>query len=124
MDQALTPWADALAEEIRTSYPSVRLELGLDPGPYLVLFWITLPASERGKGIGTRVLEHIITEADRRGVPVTLSPSANFGGDLERLHTFYRRLGFITNASRGEIGSPRESLVRPLRAPAAVDDSQ
>ncbi|MFD3841491.1 GNAT family N-acetyltransferase [Streptomyces sp. NPDC058642] len=115
MDQAPTSWVDALAEEIRTSYPGVRLELGLDPGPYLVLFWIILPTSERGNGIGTRVMERITTEADLRGVPVALSPSGNFGGDPDRLHAFYRRLGFITNPSRGEIGSSRESMIRATR---------
>ncbi|MGW0844255.1 GNAT family N-acetyltransferase [Streptomyces sp. NPDC002787] len=117
MDQAPTSWADALAEEIRTSYPSVRLELGRDPGPYLVLFWIGLSESERGNGIGTRVMEHITAVADLHGVPVALSPSGNFGGDPDRLHAFYRRLGFVTNASRGEIGSSRESMIRAPRDP-------
>ncbi|MEU7159185.1 GNAT family N-acetyltransferase [Streptomyces chrestomyceticus] len=112
MDQAHASWADALAEEIRTSYPGVRLELGIDRGPYLVLFWILLPRSERGNGLGTRVMQHITAAADLRGVPMTLSPSATFGADLERLHEFYRRLGFITNTERGEIGAPKESMVR------------
>jgi GNAT superfamily N-acetyltransferase len=73
MDQASTSWSDGLAEEIRTSYPSVRLELGLDPGPYLVLFWIVLPESERGNGIGTRIMERITAAADLLGVPVALT---------------------------------------------------
>ncbi|GHE12914.1 hypothetical protein [Streptomyces alanosinicus] len=30
MDQAQKSWAKALAEDIRTSYPGVRLELGID----------------------------------------------------------------------------------------------
>jgi GNAT superfamily N-acetyltransferase len=117
MDQASRSWADALAEEIRTSYPSVRLELGLDPGPYLVLFWILVPESERGNGLGTRVMKHITAAADLHGVPVALSPSGNFGGAPDRLHAFYRRRGFITNASRGEIGSSRESMIRAPRDP-------
>ncbi|MEU1314846.1 GNAT family N-acetyltransferase [Streptomyces tibetensis] len=115
MDQTPTSWAtwaDALAEEIQTSYPGVRLQLGLDRGPYLVLFWILIPDSERGKGLGTRVMEHIIAVADLRGVPMTLSPSDTFGGNLDRLHEFYRRLGFVTNTRRGDIGAPRESMVR------------
>ncbi|GAA2522892.1 GNAT family N-acetyltransferase [Streptomyces longisporus] len=114
-------WADALAEEIQASYPGVRLELGLDPGPYLVLFWVLLPQSERGKGIGTLVMERITAAADLRGVPVTLSPSGDFGGDPDRLHAFYRRFGFITNAARGEIGSAKESMVRAPREPVEVD---
>ncbi|MET8746142.1 GNAT family N-acetyltransferase [Streptomyces hygroscopicus] len=80
-----------------------------------MLFWILIPESERGKGLGTHVMEHIIAVADLRGVPMTLSPSDTFGGDLDRLHAFYRRLGFVTNTQRGEIGAPRESMVRAPR---------
>ncbi|MER5934952.1 GNAT family N-acetyltransferase [Streptomyces sp. NPDC002054] len=124
MDQPATSWADDLAEEIRTGYPGVRLELGLDRGPYLVLFWIVLPESERGKGIGTRVMERITAAADLRGVPVALSPSGNFGGDPDRLHAFYQRFGFITNTSRGELCSSRESMIRAPREPATTDRAQ
>ncbi|MGW5401381.1 GNAT family N-acetyltransferase [Streptomyces sp. NPDC003952] len=118
-----TAWADALADEIQTSYPGVRLVLGVDRGPYLVLFWILLPESERQKGLGTRVMEHIIAAADLRAVPMTLSPSDTFGGDLDRLHAFYRRLGFIANTRRGEFGAPRESMVRvsPNTTEATLD---
>ncbi|EGX57534.1 hypothetical protein SZN_22456 [Streptomyces zinciresistens K42] len=80
-----------------------------------MLFWILIPESERGKGLGTHVMEHIIAVADLRGVPMKLSPSDTFGGDLDRLHAFYRRLGFVTNTQRGEIGAPRESMVRAPR---------
>lgn len=112
MDRAHESWADALAEEIQASYPGVHLQLGIDRGPYLVLFWILLPKGERGNGLGTRVMEHITAAADLRGVPITLSPSDTAGADLDRLHAFYRRLGFITNTRRGEIGAPGESMVR------------
>ncbi|WP_262505804.1 GNAT family N-acetyltransferase [Streptomyces sp. TRM68367] len=122
-DQTQESWAEALAEEIRTSYPGVRLELGIDHGPYLVLFSILLPESERGNGLGTRVMEHITAAADLRGVPMTLSPSDTFGGDMVRLYAFYRRLGFITNTRRGEVGAPRESMVRVPLSSAAVGES-
>ncbi|MER7911515.1 GNAT family N-acetyltransferase [Streptomyces sp. NPDC096068] len=105
-------WAEALAEEIRATYPSARLELGIDHGPYLVLFSIVLPESRRGTGIGSRVMQHITAAADLQGVPVTLSPSDAFGGDVVRLEAFYRRFGFITNTWRGEVEAPRESMVR------------
>ncbi|MFJ2645298.1 hypothetical protein ACIO1C_00945 [Streptomyces sp. NPDC087420] len=71
-DQAQESWAEALAEEIRTNYPGVRLALGIDHGPYLVLFSILLPESERGNGLGTHVMEHITAAADLHGVPMTL----------------------------------------------------
>ncbi|MGW0670686.1 hypothetical protein [Streptomyces sp. NPDC002746] len=123
-DQVQEAWADALADEIQTRYPGVRLQLGIDPGPYLVLFWILLTTSERDQGLGTQVMKHLIAAADVRGVPITLSPSDKFGGDLERLHTFYRRLGFVPNTKRGKIGSARESMVRPLHSPAPTDTTK
>ncbi|MFI5753117.1 GNAT family N-acetyltransferase [Streptomyces sp. NPDC051644] len=123
MNQAQESWAEDLAEEVRTSYTGVRLELGIDHGPYLVLLWLLLPQSERGKGLGTRVMEHITAAADLRGVPMTLSPSETFGGDLVRLHAFYRRFGFVTNTWRGEIGAPRESMVRVPPSSATVGEA-
>ncbi|MFB9608663.1 GNAT family N-acetyltransferase [Streptomyces roseofulvus] len=116
-------WAEALAEEVRATYPDVRIELGIDHGPYLVLFSIVLPESWRGNGIGSRVMQHITTAADLRGVPLTLSPSDAFGGDPVRLEAFYRRLGFITNTWRGELGAPRESLVRVPPGSAATGEA-
>ncbi|WP_371591236.1 GNAT family N-acetyltransferase [Streptomyces sp. NBC_00470] len=100
----------------------MRLELGVDRGPFLVLFWVLLPETERGNGVGTRVMADITAAADLRGVPVTLSPSARFGGDLDRLQGFYERLGFITNTSRGQMGAARESMVRVPRTRTAFDE--
>ncbi len=116
-------WAEALAEEIRATYPSVRLELGIDHGPYLVLFSIVLPESRRGTGIGSRVMQHITAAADLQGVPVTLSPSDAFGGDVGRLEAFYRRFGFITNTGAVKFGAPRESLVRVPPGSAAASEA-
>ncbi|MFJ5142781.1 GNAT family N-acetyltransferase [Streptomyces sp. NPDC088707] len=118
MDQLPASWAADLAEEIETRYPC-RIQLGLDPGPHLVLFWILLPKELRGNGIGTRVMEHVLGAADRQGVPVTLSPSGKYGGDLDRLYAFYERFGFVASTNREQFGSAKESMVRVPRAPVA-----
>ncbi len=55
---------------------------------------------------------------------MALSPSDTFGADLDRLHEFYRRLGFIANTRRGEIGASRESMVRAPRDSVATDRAQ
>lgn len=44
--------------------------------------------------------------------PITLSPSGKLGGDVDRLHVFYRRLGSIETTRRGEFNAGRESMVR------------
>lgn len=113
-DQEHSAWADALAEEIRSACPGVGVQVGMDRGPYLVLFWIRVPESERGRGLGTRAMQHLIAAVDRRGVPIRLSPSGKLGGDVDRLHVFYRRLGFFDSTRRGEfnVGSQRSPLGR------------
>ncbi|MDX2407356.1 GNAT family N-acetyltransferase [Streptomyces microflavus] len=122
-DQAQEAWADALADDIQTKYPGVRLQLGIDRGPHLALFWLLLPESERGRGLGTQIMKHLITAADAHDVPITLSPSNKFGGDLDRLHTFYQRLGFAPNTRRGELDAPQEIMVRTPRS-SAPDSKQ
>ncbi|MFD8727769.1 hypothetical protein [Streptomyces sp. NPDC059611] len=57
-------------------------------------------------------MEHLIAAADVRGVPITLSPSDKLGGDVARLHAFYRRLGFFDNIARGKLNAGRASMVR------------
>ncbi|WP_146060138.1 MULTISPECIES: hypothetical protein [unclassified Streptomyces] len=44
--------------------------------------------------------------------PITLSPSGKLGGDVDRLHVFYRRLGSFETTRRGEFSAGRESMVR------------
>lgn len=59
----------------------------------------------------------IFPRAHHRGGRPTRSAYAaqssdTFRGDLDRLHAFNRRLGFIANTRSGEFGAPRESMVR------------
>ncbi|WP_306425470.1 GNAT family N-acetyltransferase [Streptomyces hilarionis] len=121
-DREQSVWADALAEEVRAAYPGVHLSLSVSRG-YLLLFLITIPNAERGNGLGTRVMQHLISAADQRGIAMTLNPTDNFGADLDRLQDFYRRFGFITNKWCGEIGASGESMIRvPRNSSAAADN--
>ncbi|MCQ9132852.1 GNAT family N-acetyltransferase [Streptomyces sp. IBSBF 2807] len=100
----------------------MHLSLSVSRG-YLLLFLITIPNAERGNGLGTRVMQHLISAADQRGIAMTLNPTDNFGADLDRLQDFYRRFGFITNKWCGEIGASGESMIRvPRNSSAAADN--
>ncbi|MDQ1013526.1 GNAT family N-acetyltransferase [Streptomyces afghaniensis] len=121
-DREQSVWADALTEEVRTAYPGVHLSLSISRG-YLLLYLIVIPESERGNGLGTRVMEHLVSAADLRGVAMTLNPTDTFGADVDRLYDFYRRFGFVTNKWRGEIGASWESMVRvPRNSGTAADN--
>ncbi|MFJ8871275.1 GNAT family N-acetyltransferase [Streptomyces sp. NPDC102473] len=121
-DQEQSAWADALAQEVRATYPGVHVSLRMDRG-YLLLYLIVLPKQLQGIGLGTRVMDHLTSAADLRGVGMTLNPSDHFGADPDRLHAFYRRLGFVTNKWRGEIGAAAEGMVRAPRNSAAAVES-
>jgi GNAT superfamily N-acetyltransferase len=121
-DQEQSLWADALAEEVRSTYPGVHVSLTISRG-YLLLYLIVIPESERGIGLGTRVMEHLVSAADLRGVAMTLNPTDTFGSAPDRLHAFYRRFGFITNKWRGEIGAAYEGMVRVPRNSSAEADN-
>lgn len=69
--------------------PIGLLKLQRDPGEWQVL-QLQLSASAQGQGIGRRLLEDILADASRAGVPVTLSVlKANPAKQL------YERLGFV-----------------------------
>ncbi|MFF0051739.1 GNAT family N-acetyltransferase [Streptomyces sp. NPDC005498] len=124
LDQAVedgehTSWAKILAEEVRAAYPGVHLSLRT-ACDHLLLFLIVVPDGERNTGFGTRVMQHLTAAADLRGVGMTLTPSTNFGAELDRLRGFYRRFGFVTNKWHGQIGAASEEMVRVPRNPSSA----
>ena len=72
----------------RESRPIGRLYVHYAPADVRVLD-IALVPDARGKGIGRRLLEDVIAEADRLAAPVSLHVSV--GSPAQRL---YERLGF------------------------------
>ncbi|WP_394427312.1 GNAT family N-acetyltransferase [Streptomyces sp. SGAir0957] len=84
-------------------------------GEFLLLYLMIIPADQRGTGLGTRVMQHLVLAADQRGVGMTLSPSDALGADLDRLQDFYRRFGFITNTWHGVFCGSAEGMVRVPR---------
>jgi GNAT superfamily N-acetyltransferase len=58
---------------------------------------VMVPAAHRGKGIGTRLINHILILADQLGKQVRLSarPIGNTSEErLQRLIVYYERFGF------------------------------
>ena len=51
----------------------------------------------KGSGIGTQILNDLIVYADKNKQIITLTPSADFGGNKNRLIQFYKRFGFKHN---------------------------
>jgi L-amino acid N-acyltransferase YncA len=51
----------------------------------------------KNRGIGTDIMNDLITYADDNKKIVTLTPSSDFGGNNNRLVQFYKKFGFKPN---------------------------
>jgi len=69
---------------------------------------LRLHPARRGRGIGTRVLETVCDDADRAGLPVTLSVRADSSTEA-----WYRRHGFVDAAAERDPEASDLPLVRP-----------
>lgn len=72
----------------------------------------------RGKGLADQKLKSILAEADAAGVPVSLTPSSDFGASKSRLTDWYENNGFVKNSGRNKDFTTRETMIRP---PQSVD---
>jgi ribosomal protein S18 acetylase RimI-like enzyme len=75
--------------------PIGRLYVGRLPGEIRVVDIALLPG-HRGKGVGTGLMERLMSEAQAAGSRVTLYVEA-----FNRAHGLYRRLGFRTIGTHG-----------------------
>jgi GNAT superfamily N-acetyltransferase/predicted ABC-type ATPase len=106
----------AFVDRIHNEHPGVSLDLSRHSGHknrhVLVLHKIVVPKEHRGQGIGTTVMRKIGEHADKHGATVALSPDTSFGGSKERLHKFYKGLGYKDNTGRNADHSLSESMYR------------
>jgi GNAT superfamily N-acetyltransferase len=84
----------------------------------ITLHKIVVPEGERSGGKGSDAMQRLVEYADRTGQHVALSPSADFGGDKNRLTEFYKRFGFVENKGKSRAFSTSESMYR--QAPGKV----
>lgn len=60
----------------------------------IILSKIVVDKKDRGKGIGTNVMNEICNFADKYNLRIALTPSSDFGGSKSRLIQFYKIFGF------------------------------
>ena len=90
----------------------IKLDLRHDSVDFVILSQIIIPKDRRKTGVGTEVMNKIITTADKKGWNLALTPSDSFGSSKNRLEVFYRRFGFIKNAGRKRDFTTMESMIR------------
>ena len=81
-------------------------------GKRIMLSLIVVPKELRNQGIGTRYMQDLIDYADSVGKRVELSPSADFGGNKNKLKEFYSRFGFVENKGRNKDFEISETMYR------------
>jgi predicted GNAT family acetyltransferase len=84
----------------------------------LYLSKIEVPQGQRGQGIGSSVMQDIISQADADGKTITLTPSTAYGAtSTKRLKDFYKRFGFVENSGRNKNYALNETMYRLPRKP-------
>ena len=81
-------------------------------GKRVLLSLVVVPKELRNQGIGTRYMQDLIDYADSVGKRVELSPSADFGGNKNKLKEFYSRFGFVENKGRNKDFEISETMYR------------
>lgn len=78
----------------------IKLDIFNTPN-YIELSRIEIPREKRGQGIGTDVMDLIISFANSQNKPIYLTPSKDFGAtSIARLEKFYKELGFVKNTDK------------------------
>lgn len=90
----------------------------------ITLSKLIVPEGERSAGKGTAAMRALIDYADQTGQHVTLSPSADFGGNKKRLVEFYKRFGFVENKGKNSAFSTSESMYRQAAGKVLLQDKR
>ena len=112
-----------IEDRLKSKYPGVDFSV-YDNGRTINVSKIVVPKTARNSGIGTKAMQEIISEADRSGKTITLTPSSDYGGSKVRLKEFYKRLGFVENKGRTKDLAISEDMYRlPTNKSQGVRDS-
>jgi GNAT superfamily N-acetyltransferase len=79
---------------------------------HLELRRIVVPQDQRGKGIGSKVIQDLIKYAKSNNKDLFTTPSSDFGGSKSRLVQFYKSFGFKDNKGSNRDFRSKESMVR------------
>jgi GNAT superfamily N-acetyltransferase len=114
LSSANKPWGIGI--RLAQNYSGAVLDLsGRSDLGYIVVDRIQIHADDRGKGLGRKLMEDLISFVDERGWTLALTPSDFAGASVPRLTKFYESLGFIPNTGKDKDFMVRETMIRPAR---------
>lgn len=77
-----------------------------------ILSLIRVPKDKQGQGIGKKVLQDIISIADKNSVILALTPTSEFGSNKNKLVSLYKQFGFKDNKGKDKDYSISETMIR------------
>lgn len=99
--QALRENLDTLKKTLITKYPGLQLNIHKIMGrDELYLSKIIVPNNKQNEGIGTKVMIELCKYADQKNLIISLNPSDEYGGNVNKLKRFYKRFGFVENKGK------------------------
>lgn len=107
------------AKELSGKYSDIGVSSFISDRPAEInLAKVVVPQESRSAGVGTQFMQDLARYADEQGKPLTLTPSADFGGDKKRLTEFYKRFGFVENKGKNKDYAISEAMYRLPQQPA------
>ena len=81
--------------------------INIEPKQYSGIWYL-----ESGQGMGSTAMKKIIQHADQNNKTIALTPSADYGGNKNKLIKFYKQFGFVMNKGRNKNYETQELMVR------------
>lgn len=78
----------------------------------LILSKIVIKKDVRQEGIGSKIMNDLINYADKNNKIIALTPSADYGGNKNRLVQFYKSFGFKNNKGHYKSFKFRDAMIR------------
>lgn len=100
--------ANEIASILSKNNPNI--DATLVSGDNLILSKII--AKNKNLGYGTNYMNELVNLADKRNLKTALTPSKDFGGDVNKLKEFYKRFGFVENKGKNKDFSISEYMYR------------
>jgi len=88
----------------------------------LILSRIIVNPETREVGVGTSVMEDLIRYVDEHGQIIALTPSSDFGGNVNRLVQFYKRFGFKMNKGHNKNFQFKDAMIRYPKLPGMKEN--
>ena len=102
-----------LQNTLREKYPDVEIDLFGDSIKGYELSKIKVPKNLQSQGLGTQVMDDLVSIADAQGAKVKLTPDTAFGGtSVSRLKKFYKNFGFVENKGRNKDFTIKNTMYR------------